>query len=66
MNLLFAADLKRQDYNNTIDIYLSDDAEEVIGDNVWQKYFACLLYTSCLSAKAADISLGDISVIVIL
>ena len=40
MNLLFAADLKRQDYNNTIDIYLSDDAEEVIGDNVWQKYFA--------------------------
>lgn len=40
MELVFAADLKRQDYNNTIDLYLSDDAEEVIGDNVWQKYFA--------------------------
>lgn len=40
MELVFAADLKRQDYNNTIDLYLSDYAEEVIGDNVWQKYFA--------------------------
>lgn len=40
MDLVFAAELKRQDYNNTIDLYLSDDAEEVIGDNVWHKYFA--------------------------
>ena len=40
MDLQFAGDLKRQDYNNIIDIYLSDDAEEVMGDAVWHKYFA--------------------------
>ena len=26
--------------NNVIDVYLSEDAEDVIGDDVWQKYFA--------------------------
>ena len=26
--------------NNIIDIYLSDECEDVIGENVWQKFFA--------------------------
>ena len=39
-NLQFNEKLGRPDRNNVIDIYLSDDAEDVIGDEVWQKYFA--------------------------
>ncbi len=38
--LQFVETLGRPDRNNVIDIYLSDDAEDVIGDDVWQKYFA--------------------------
>ena len=38
--LQFNEKLGRPDRNNVIDIYLSDDAEDVIGDDVWQKYFA--------------------------
>ncbi len=40
LNLEFAENLSRPDKNNVIDIYLSDEAEDVLGDNVWQKYFA--------------------------
>ncbi|MBQ1942954.1 MAG: phosphoribosylaminoimidazolecarboxamide formyltransferase, partial [Clostridia bacterium] len=40
LGLQFAEGLGRPDKNNVIDIYLSDDAEDVIGDDVWQKYFA--------------------------
>lgn len=41
LNLKFAENVGRPDKNNIIDIYLSDrDAENVIGDNVWRKYFA--------------------------
>ena len=39
-SLQFNEKLGRPDRNNVIDIYLSDDAEDVIGDEVWQKYFA--------------------------
>lgn len=39
LNLNFADSVGRPDKNNIIDIYLSDDSEEVIGENVWQKYF---------------------------
>lgn len=39
-NLQFNANLGRPDRNNVIDIYLSDDYEDVIGDDVWQKFFA--------------------------
>ena len=38
--LQFNEKLGRPDRNNVIDIYLSDDAEDVIGDNVWQNFFA--------------------------
>ncbi|MFA6866509.1 MAG: phosphoribosylaminoimidazolecarboxamide formyltransferase [Clostridia bacterium] len=31
--------MSRPDRNNLIDIYLSDDSQEIIGDGVWDKYF---------------------------
>lgn len=40
LGLQFAAGVGRPEKNNIIDIYLSDDAEDVLGDDVWQKYFA--------------------------
>ncbi|MBQ8197312.1 MAG: phosphoribosylaminoimidazolecarboxamide formyltransferase [Clostridia bacterium] len=40
LGLQFKAELGRPDRNNVIDIYLSDEAEDVIGEGNWQKYFA--------------------------
>jgi AICAR transformylase/IMP cyclohydrolase PurH len=40
LGLQFAEGVGRPEKNNIIDIYLSDECEDVIGDNVWQKYFA--------------------------
>jgi len=40
LGLQFVESLGRPDRNNVIDIYLSDEAEDVIGDDTWQKYFA--------------------------
>jgi len=40
LGLQFKESLGRPDRNNVIDIYLSDEAEDVIGDDNWQKYFA--------------------------
>lgn len=40
LGLQFNESLGRPDRNNVIDIYLSDEAEDVIGDENWQKYFA--------------------------
>ncbi len=39
LNLQFADNVGRPEKNNIIDIYLSDDAEDVIGDDVWQNNF---------------------------
>ena len=39
-SLQFNEKLGRPDRNNVIDIYLSDDYEDVLGDDVWQKFFA--------------------------
>lgn len=40
LNLEFADGIGRPDMNNIIDLYLSDtDAQDVIGDDVWQKFF---------------------------
>lgn len=39
LNLPFRDDIKRPDRDNTIDVYISDDYEDVIGDGEWQKYF---------------------------
>ena len=41
LGLKFAEGISRPDKNNVIDLYLSDDdSDEVLGDDVWQKYFA--------------------------
>ena len=40
LGLQFAEGVGRPEKNNIIDIYLSDDCEEVLGDGVWQKNFA--------------------------
>jgi len=40
LGLRFRESLGRPDRNNVIDLYLSDEAEDVIGDEQWRKYFA--------------------------
>ena len=40
LGLRFAEGVGRPDKNNIIDIYLSDECEDVLGDDVWKKYFA--------------------------
>ena len=37
--LPFKADIRRPDRDNTIDVYISDDYEDVIGDDNWQLMF---------------------------
>ena len=37
--LPFKAELGRPERNNCIDVYISDDYEDVIGDDVWADYF---------------------------
>ncbi|MBQ8950114.1 MAG: phosphoribosylaminoimidazolecarboxamide formyltransferase [Eubacterium sp.] len=39
LNLPFKDDIRRADRDNTIDVYISDDYEDVIGDGEWQKFF---------------------------
>ena len=39
LSLPFHAGIRRPDRDNTIDVYLSDDAEEVLADGVWQQFF---------------------------
>jgi len=40
LTLQFAEGVGRPEKNNIIDLYLSDDYEEVTGENVWRKNFA--------------------------
>ena len=40
LGLQFAEGIGRPDKNNIIDIYLSEECEDVLGDDVWRKYFA--------------------------
>ena len=40
LGLQFAEGVGRPDMNNIIDIYLSDEYEDVLGDEVWKQYFA--------------------------
>ena len=40
LGLQFAEGIGRPDKNNIIDIYLSDECEDVLGDDVWRQYFA--------------------------
>ncbi len=39
LNLPFLPTLGRPDRDNCIDVYISDDCEDVLGDDVWQNYF---------------------------
>ena len=39
LNLLFKEDIRRADRDNTIDIYLSEDYEDVLQDGAWQQFF---------------------------
>lgn len=39
MNLPFVENIRRPDRDNTIDIYISDDYEDVLADGVWQQFF---------------------------
>ncbi len=39
LNLPFLETLGRPDRDNCIDVYISDDCEDVLGDDVWQNYF---------------------------
>lgn len=40
MNLPFVDGIRRADRDNTIDIYISEDYEDVLADGVWQQFFA--------------------------
>ena len=40
LSLQFAEGVGRPEKNNIIDLYLSDDADEVLGEDVWRKNFA--------------------------
>ena len=39
MALPFKADIRRADRDNTIDVYLSDDWNDVLADGVWENFF---------------------------
>ena len=39
LNLPFKEDIRRADRDNTIDIYLSEDYEDVLQDGTWQQFF---------------------------
>ena len=40
LNLKFVEGIKRADRDNAIDVYISDEYEDVLGDRKWQKIFA--------------------------
>jgi len=37
--LPFKPELGRPDRDNTVDVYISEQCEDVLGDDVWQNYF---------------------------
>ena len=39
MNLPFVDNIRRPDRDNTIDVFISDDYEDVLADGVWQQFF---------------------------
>ena len=39
LGLQFKKDIKRPDRDNTIDVYISDECDDVIGDGVWKNFF---------------------------
>lgn len=53
LGLNFAQDLGRADRDNAIDMYLGEDYDDVIGDSVWQNYFAIRPQPLTLEEKKA-------------
>lgn len=39
LNLPFKDDIRRPDRDNTIDVYVSDDYEDVLADGIWENFF---------------------------
>jgi phosphoribosylaminoimidazolecarboxamide formyltransferase/IMP cyclohydrolase len=39
MELPFKTDIRRPDRDNTIDVYISDDYEDVLADGTWEQFF---------------------------
>lgn len=39
LSLKFKSDIKRADRDNTIDVYTSDDCDDVLAEGVWQNFF---------------------------
>ena len=39
LNLPFVDSIRRPDRDNTIDVYISDDYEDVLADGVWEQFF---------------------------
>ena len=39
INLPFVDNIRRPDRDNTIDVYISDDYEDVLADGVWEQFF---------------------------
>lgn len=39
LNLPFKEDIRRPDRDNTIDVYISDDYEDVLADGTWKQFF---------------------------
>lgn len=65
MNLPFRQDIRRADRDNTIDIYISEDWEDVLKDGEWQKFFTeqpkplSREEKKAWIAKNTDVSLGS-------
>ena len=39
MNLPFVCSMRRPDRDNTIDVYISDECDDVLAEGAWQRYF---------------------------
>ena len=39
MNLPFKKDIRRADRDNSIDIFISEDHDDVLADGIWQQFF---------------------------
>lgn len=65
MSLPFVPGIRRADRDNTIDIYISDDHDDVLRDGAWQQFFTTCPEPLTREEKAAwlseltDVSLGS-------
>ena len=65
LNLPFLDSVGRPDRNNVIDIYISDECEDLLVDGVWQKYFSVKpsLFTreekKAVLSKISGVTLGS-------